>query len=753
MATTEKANLTGEQVYRKQCMDCHGASGEGVKDEYEEALFGDWSIGKLARYVTKNMPEEKPKLCVDKDAAKVAKYIHDAFYSPEAQARKNPPRITFAHLTNRQYRESIADLVSRPNSLAKGEKGLQASYFDSKGMNKKNALKHKRIEGKIDHDFGGGPPMEGMNAEQYSIAWEGSLRTRETGFYEFRVSTPNGVRLYLNADIKAGDKNQRDDASSDSQHPLIDAWVSSGDKMQVEKARLFLLGGRSYPMRLDYFKYKKKAGSIRLEWKPANGAWEIPGGADFATPDTPRVMAVTTPFPADDHSLGYNRGSTVSREWLRAITHAAIEVANEIDGRLPRLSGVSKKDPYKVKRLKDFTTTFAERAFRRPLTKEEQSRYVEALFAEAKTPELAVKLAVMLMLKSPHFLYPDLPSEAMPNSYRTASRLALGLWDSIPDEKLLRLAREGRIKKREQVEAEARRMLDDPRSRSKVLGFFHHWLGMDVYRDLLKDAKGYPGFDDQMIADLRHSLNLFVEELVWSKDSDYRQLLLSNHLYLNGRLAKLYGKKVSGEGFQKVAFDPKRRTGVLTHPYLLTAYAYPDNSSPIHRGVFLTRNIVGRLLKPPPKATPFRGEKLDSSLTMREKVSEVTKAAACMGCHRTINPLGFSLEHYDAIGRWRSNENDKQVNSTSDYEDRNGDLIRLRGARDLAEFAAGNDAACKTFIAQLFRHLIKQPVGAYGKDTLENLHRKFKGSQFNIKDLIIEILCVTSLHGLEKTNS
>ena len=76
MATTEKANLTGEQVYRKQCMDCHGASGEGVKDEYEEALFGDWSIGKLARYVTKNMPEEKPKLCVDKDAAKVAKYIH-----------------------------------------------------------------------------------------------------------------------------------------------------------------------------------------------------------------------------------------------------------------------------------------------------------------------------------------------------------------------------------------------------------------------------------------------------------------------------------------------------------------------------------------------------------------------------------------------------------------------------------------------------------------------------------------------------
>ena len=136
------------------------------------------------------------------------------------------------------------------------------------------------------------------------------------------------------------------------------------------------------------------------------------------------------------------------------------------------------------------------------------------------------------------------------------------------------------------------------------MAFFHHWLDMDSERDLLKDKKLYPDFDEGRIADLRHSLNLFIEEVVWSDASDYRQLLLAKNLPLNASLGKLYGKSVRGKGFVRVEFDPKQRAGLITHPYLLSSFAYPNNSSPIHRGVFLTRQMLGRQLKPPPQ-DPF----------------------------------------------------------------------------------------------------------------------------------------------------
>ena len=163
-------------------------------------------------------------------------------------------------------------------------------------------------------------------------------------------------------------------------------------------------------------------------------------------------------------------------------------------------------------------------------------------------------------------------------------------------------ARAGLLSERKQVETHARRMLSNPRTRSKMQGFFHHWLDMDAERDLRKDPKAYPDFDEGKIAELRRSLNIFTDDLVWSKASDYRQLLLARHLPMNGRLAKLFGKQAKGEDFEKLEFDPQRRAGLITHPYLLSSFAYPNNSSPIHRGVFLTRQMLGRTLKQPPEA-------------------------------------------------------------------------------------------------------------------------------------------------------
>src|SRR5213079_2979936 len=266
---------------------------------------------------------------------------------------------------------------------------------------------------------------------------------------------------------------------------------------------------------------------------------------------------------------------------------------------------------------------------------------------------------------------------------------------------------------REQVVQQADRMLGDPRARAKVQYFLRHWLQMDRVENLSKDDKLYPGFTPEIIADLRTSLDVFLEDAVWN--GNYRQLLLADYLYVNEHLAKFYGIETNAaDDFVKVTFDPKQRSGVVTHPYLLAAFSYQKSTSTIHRGVFLTRNIVGRALKPPPMAMTFKDADFAPNLTMREKVAQLTRSQACQTCHSVINPLGFSLEQYDAVGRFRTRERDQLINAISDYTTDDGETVRLAGARDVAEFAAGSQHAQESFIEQLFHQVVKQPMLAYG---------------------------------------
>src|SRR5262245_9534708 len=274
---------------------------------------------------------------------------------------------------------------------------------------------------------------------------------------------------------------------------------------------------------------------------------------------------------------------------------------------------------------------------------------------------------------------------------------------------------------------------------------------MNQRDDLTKDDKLFPGFTAEIIADLRTSLNLFLEDSVWNGASDYRKLLLADYLYVNDRLARFYGVNTNAtDDFVKVTFSPKERSGVVTHPYLLSEFSYQKSTSPIHRGVFLTRNIVGRTLKPPPMAQVFKDADFAPNLTMREKVAELTRPQACQGCHSVINPLGFSLEHYDAVGRFRTRENDRPIDAVSDYTTDEGETIRLGGARDLAAFAAGSEQGQNAFIEQLFNQVVKQPIVAYGSDVLKRLRQSFVASEFNVQKLLVDMATISALHRIEK---
>lgn len=282
-------------------------------------------------------------------------------------------------------------------------------------------------------------------------------------------------------------------------------------------------------------------------------------------------------------------------------------------------------------------------------------------------------------------------------------------------------------------------MIWDWRTQAKMRGFFHHWLELERAEDLAKDKKAFPDFNAALLADQRTSLQMFLDHVVWEGNADYRQLLTADYLFLNDRLGKLYDQAGAGAAFQKVQFDPKRRAGIITHPFLLTSFAYHDNTSPIHRGVFLTRNIAGMTLKSPPMANEFKDADFDPKMTMREKVTELTRSKACMACHVTINPLGFSLEHFDGIGRWRWKDQNKPVDSNSDFTTESGDTIKITGARDVANYAANSPSAHRAFVQQLFHHTVKQPVAAYGHDQLEALREDFAKHGFNILHLLRSI--------------
>src|SRR5207248_6148443 len=196
--------------------------------------------------------------------------------------------------------------------------------------------------------------------------------------------------------------------------------------------------------------------------------------------------------------------------------------------------------------------------------------------------------------------------------------------------------------------------------------------------------------------------------------------------------------------------NPEQRSGVLTHPYLLAAFSYQKFTSPIHRGVFLTRNIVGRALKPPPMAMTFKDADFAPNLTMREKISQLTRPQACQACHSVINPLGFTLEAYDAVGRFRTRDNEQPINAVSDYVTDEGQSIHLAEARDIAQFAIGSDQAQNAFIEQLFHHVVKQPVRAFGADVMQRLRNSFIESGYNIQKLLAEIVIISARHGIDE---
>ncbi|MBA4065405.1 MAG: hypothetical protein C0501_17165 [Isosphaera sp.] len=739
------ADPDGQQIYKQMCSRCHGPAGEGTK-KVPAPLVGDRSVPQLAALIDRTMPEDDPDKLDAAGSKAVAAYISEAFYSPAAQARLKPPRVELSRLTVNQFRQAVADVVAgfRPAAKPDDRRGLAADYSNGRNPGAKRLA--GRVDPGVNFDFGTAAPAfdpepkEKPDPAQFSVRWEGSVLAPDTGVYEFTVRTDHAARLWVN----------------DAKKPLVDAWVKSGSDTEF-RGSVFLLAGRAYPLRLEFSKAKQgvddskknpnpppKPAQVALMWKRPGRVVEVVAARHLSPAKAPEVCVVETPFPPDDRSLGWERGTAVSKEWDAAATDAALEAVGYVLARLPELAGVGQNDKDRATKLRDFCARFAERAFRRPLSADERRVFVDRVFDAVPDPDAAAKRVLLFALKSPRFLYPD--AGTLPEPYAVAARLALVLWDAAPDAELLAAAAASKLGTRDEVVKQAERMLSDPRAKTKLREFLLTWLKLDHAPDLAKDAKRYPGFDPAVAADLRTSLELFLDDVVWADGSDFRKLLLSDETYLNGRLAKFYGADLPADaGFTKVKWEPGKRAGVVTHPYVLSALAYTDVSSPIHRGVFVARGLLGITIRPPTDAfTPLAAD-LHPKLTTRERVALQTKPHACAGCHAVMNPLGFALENFDAAGRFREKEGDKPVDVSGSYDTRAGETAKFAGGPELARFLAASPETSAAFVERLFHHYVKQPVMAYGVDRPDKLEKYLSENGHSVRKLVVEVAATAAL--------
>ncbi len=729
----------GREVYGESCASCHGKVGEGTK-EYPHALVGDKSVRELSTYIAETMPDDDPGTLDEEDSFAVATFIHEAFYSSIAQARNKPARIELSRLTVRQSQNALMDLVGsfRGSAGWDGPKGLHGEYYKSHQHWKKEDRIIERDDPEVRFDFGVNLPDSEEVGHRFFIKWSGGILAPDTGDYEFVVRSEHSVRLWVN----------------DGEKPLIDRWVKSGDETEFRES-IRLIGGRVYPIRLELSKGKqgvddsKKVtppptpATIALLWKRPKAALETITARYLSPKWTPELFVPVTPFPPDDRSMGYERGTSVSKAWEESATDAALETADYVVEHLDQLLGVKPDASDREAKAREFAARFVERAFRRPLTDEQKATYVEKRFEPGVALEAAVKRVVLGALISPRFWYLEL-GEGL-DDYDVAARTSFGLWDSLPDAALLEAAARGELKTREQVAAQADRMVDDLRTRAKLRDFLLQWLRVDRVSEIPKDPKTYPEFDEAVASDLRTSLEMFLDDVVWGEGSDYRRFLQADELFLNGRLAKVYGVSLPEDApFQKVKLEGEPRAGLLTHPYLMSSFAYAGSSSPIHRGVFLSRGVLGRLLAPPPEAVAPAPD-VDDGMTTRERVALQTSDKSCQVCHSIINPVGFALENYDAIGRFRGEEKGKPIDATGEYQSRTGEKTSFDGALDLARYLAESEEAHSAFTQQLFQYLTKQPINAFGLDQVETLSAGFAKQGFSIRRLMVDEIAASAL--------
>ena len=398
---------------------------------------------------------------------------------------------------------------------------------------------------------------------------------------------------------------------------------------------------------------------------------------------------------------------------------------------------------------KQIVATLGRRAYRRPLSSSETAallRFYKMGAADAGGNfEAGVQLAIKAMLVSPNFLFrlerdgPQTGGKVRElTDLELASRLSFFLWSSVPDDALLSVAEKGQLKKPEVMQAQIKRMLADAKSKSLVANFAGQWLHLRNLALVKPDPEKFPEFDDELRRSARRETEMFFESIV-KDDRSVLDFIDGKYTFLNERLAKHYGiDGVKGKQFRRVALDGSQRSGVLTQVSVLTVSSYPTRTSPVIRGKWILENLMGAPPPPPPPDIPeLKADGIGQEMSLRQRLEEHRANPSCAACHARMDPLGFALENYDAIGRWRTVEGKFPI-------DASGTLASGASFHNAQELKTVLLTQKEEFVQCLTEKMLTYAVGRglerYDKPVIRTISRDLAGNDYHFSSLIMGIV-------------
>ncbi|MEY4581299.1 MAG: hypothetical protein RL701_6002, partial [Pseudomonadota bacterium] len=402
---------------------------------------------------------------------------------------------------------------------------------------------------------------------------------------------------------------------------------------------------------------------------------------------------------------------------------------------------------------KTFIANFGKKALRRPLTAAEQTGYLALfqqgadLYDDGDDFQRGVRVTMEALFQSPKFVYrtelsPAAGAQVALTQYELASRLSYLLVNSTPDPQLMAAADANALNTPEALATHALRLLTTMSAHDTVRDFHHQWLDLDAYANkLTKDQKLYPGISPDLAPVLQNEVEQFVDAISFKRKRGFASLLSAPFSFVNRTTAAIYGVSGTfGEELQEVALDPKQRAGIVTQVGFLATRAFSNLSSPIHRGVFIQRRLLCNAIPDPPpnipELPPLDGTKIK---TTRDQVDQHTAPAACAGCHHAlINPVGFGLENYDAVGRFRTQENSITVDASGTLVGTQGQAAFSDGV-ELAQALASAPEARACYAKSWFRYLLGRVEAEGDSCALQQITARLADDNYTALDILTDL--------------
>ncbi len=403
-----------------------------------------------------------------------------------------------------------------------------------------------------------------------------------------------------------------------------------------------------------------------------------------------------------------------------------------------------------------FIERWGRRAYRRPLEQEEVDRLQDVFDWALTDPDLGtfedgIQVVIEVMLQSPSFLYrPEYGSgtpiegDVVPfTSWEMATKLSYMLWNTMPDDVLFQAAENDVLSTREEIAAQAARMLEDDRAKDTIRNFHEQWLLLTQLDSVTKDTSVYPAYNAGLRPLWEEEIQTFIEDVILEGDGSLETLLTADYSFMNEELANFYGddvlEPVTGTELRRVQLDPTRRAGFLTSAALMATHANLNQSSPVFRGKFVREQLMCNTLPLPPNDLVIEPPQLDPNKTTKEQFEEIGADPSCASCHSLMNPIGFIFEHYDGVGQWRDQQNGKDIDAVGEVvqtEDIDG---TYDGAIELARALAGSTQVQECVSSQWFRFAYNRSVTPLDSCSTEQLNERFAASNFNIRELLVAL--------------